>query len=105
MIQQREFCEKEENEQKSFFCLLNFLGTGIPEFRFVEYATMATMTEGMVLNKSRADSLENVRNLNLWGNDLQDVSLLQKLSNVEVLSLSVNKIKSLQEFRYCTNYN
>lgn len=34
---------------------------------------MVQLTENMVLSKGRADTLETVRNLNLWGNDLSDV--------------------------------
>jgi len=42
-----------------------------------------------------------VRNLNLWGTDLTDVSILSRMLNVEVLSLSVNKISSLRDFAAC----
>jgi hypothetical protein len=42
-----------------------------------------------------------VKNLNLWGNDLEDIRLLRQMPNVEVLSLSVNKIASLKEFANC----
>ena len=59
------------------------------------------LTEAMVLGKSRADSLINVKSLNLWGNDLADVSILRRMPNAEVLSLSVNRISSLADFAYC----
>ena len=42
-----------------------------------------------------------VKNLNLWGNELDDCSLLARLTNVEILSLSVNQINSLRDFRGC----
>ena len=83
---------------------------------------MVVLTEEMVLAKTRAEDLSAVKNLNLWGSDLTDVSILQvfllfnelacrsvitselqRLPNVEVLSLSVNKIRTLQDFRHCSH--
>ena len=46
------------------------------------------LTEELVLAKTRSDSLAAVRNLNLWGSDLSDVAILEKMPNVEVLSFS-----------------
>jgi Leucine-rich repeat (LRR) protein len=63
---------------------------------------MVALTEQMIRGKTRVDRLDEVRNLNLWGQDLDDVSLLAKLATVEILSLSVNKIASLRDFRHCT---
>lgn len=39
--------------------------------------------------------------MNLWGNDIEDVRILSDIPNVEVLSLSVNKISTLRDFSYC----
>mmetsp|Transcript_25083 Transcript_25083/g.11959 ORF Transcript_25083/g.11959 Transcript_25083/m.11959 type:complete len:96 (-) Transcript_25083:127-414(-) len=60
-----------------------------------------SLTEELVLMRSKADKLISVKNLNLWGNDLEDVRILRDMPNVEVLSLSVNKITSLREFGHC----
>ncbi len=38
---------------------------------------MVVLTEEMVLAKTRAEDLASVKNLNLWGSDLTDVSILQ----------------------------
>lgn len=62
---------------------------------------MAKLTEGMVIARTRASDLENVKKLNCWGSELSDVSLLRKMFNVEVLSLSVNNIGSLGDFQFC----
>eukprot|EP01012_Entosiphon_sulcatum_P065393 TRINITY_DN94335_c0_g1_i1.p1 TRINITY_DN94335_c0_g1~~TRINITY_DN94335_c0_g1_i1.p1 ORF type:complete len:282 (+),score=41.89 TRINITY_DN94335_c0_g1_i1:33-848(+) len=59
------------------------------------------LSENLVLQKTRVDNLRYVKNLNLWGNDLSDVSLLREMVNVEVLSLSVNKISTLKDFANC----
>lgn len=50
---------------------------------------------------SHACSLDDVRSLNLWGQGISDVDLLASMPNVEVLSLSVNKIASLSPFAHC----
>jgi len=49
----------------------------------------------------RVSALSDVRNLNLWGNDLSDISVLRQCPNVEVVSLSVNLISSLAELSGC----
>lgn len=46
-------------------------------------------------------ALTDVRNLNLWGNDYSDISILRQLPNVEVLSLSVNSITTLKDLSNC----
>lgn len=62
---------------------------------------MVGLTEGMIKGRTRLDRMEEVRNLNLWGQDLDDVSMLSKLSMVEILSLSVNRITTLRDFAHC----
>jgi hypothetical protein len=59
------------------------------------------LTAEIVLTRSKADQLDNIRNLNIWGNDIEDVRILREIANVEVLSLSVNKISTLRDFSYC----
>lgn len=70
------------------------------------------LEEQYVLSKTKATSLADVRNLNLWGNGITDVSVrmhtkrvwvvslysrnvflqvVARMPNVEVLSLSVNR--------------
>lgn len=63
------------------------------------------LTADLVVSKTKSDSLHNIKNLNLWGNDLevrrattQDLKLLREMTNLEVVSLSVNRISSLKEF-------
>ncbi|GFR44227.1 hypothetical protein Agub_g5417, partial [Astrephomene gubernaculifera] len=63
---------------------------------------MVVLTEQIIKGKTRLDKLEEVRNLNLWGQGLDDCTILSKLPNLEVLSLSVNKLTSLKDFRHCT---
>ncbi|XP_062520151.1 cilia- and flagella-associated protein 410-like [Corticium candelabrum] len=62
---------------------------------------MGTLTEEIVLSRTRAKCLERVKHLNCWGLQLEDVSLLKRMPNVEVLNLSVNKIASLEPLASC----
>jgi len=60
------------------------------------------LTTELVFNKTKSDNLSNIKNLNLWGNELEDLRLIEKMPNLEVISLSVNKINSLKDFAKCT---
>ncbi|XP_050696001.1 uncharacterized protein C2orf16-like isoform X3 [Eriocheir sinensis] len=64
---------------------------------------MVKLTEDMVVARSRGSDIHNVKKLNCWGSELSDVSVVRKLPNVEVLSLSVNRISTLADFQYCAN--
>lgn len=64
---------------------------------------MSVLTENCVLSRTRAQDLKSVRKLNCWGSELEDVSIVRKMSHVEVLSLSVNNISTLADFACCKN--
>jgi hypothetical protein len=59
------------------------------------------LTLELVFNKTKSDNLQTIKNLNLWGNELEDLQLIDKMPNLEVISLSVNKISSLRDFAKC----
>jgi hypothetical protein len=59
------------------------------------------LTSDMIFQRLKTNKLDSIKNLNLWGHDLEDVSILNDLPNVEVLSLSVNKISTLKDFSNC----
>lgn len=56
------------------------------------------LTREYVVMRTKCDRLEKLKNLNLWGCDLEDVSVINQMSNLEVVSLSVNRIKTLKDF-------
>jgi Leucine-rich repeat (LRR) protein len=37
----------------------------------------------------------------LWGSELEDISVIKEMQNIEICSLSLNKIKSLRDFQHC----
>jgi len=63
-------------------------------------ATGITLTQEFLLMKTR-QSLPQIVKLNLWGNDLGDVSILKQVPNLEVLALTVNQISTLADFGQC----
>lgn len=61
------------------------------------------LSENLVLAKTKADRLQQVKNLNLWGAELNDISLVAQLINLEVLALSVNHVTTLRDISECKN--
>ncbi len=60
------------------------------------------LTEQMVQMRCKTDKIAAIDKINLWGNDLEDVSLLRRMPNLTVVSLSVNKLSTLEDFGYCS---
>lgn len=62
---------------------------------------MPPLTEEMVRASARVKSLDDVKRLNCWGMDITDISILARMPNLEVLSLSVNAITTLKDVAHC----
>ena len=62
---------------------------------------MTALTESKILLRTKQKTLANVTSLNLWGNELTDISVASQLVNCTVLSLSVNRISSLTPLASC----
>ncbi|XP_036621955.1 cilia- and flagella-associated protein 410 [Trichosurus vulpecula] len=61
------------------------------------------LTRKMVLSRAKASELESVRKLNCWGSRLTDISICRNLPSIEVITLSVNSISSLEPVSRCLN--
>ena len=61
------------------------------------------LTHEFIAMRTKCDRLESIKNLNLWGNDLEDISVIKNMYNLEVVSLSVNKIRTLKDFSSLKN--
>ena len=59
------------------------------------------MTVELVHMKTKTNRLETIKSLNLWGNDLEDISIVTQMSALEVLSLAVNRVSTLKDVQYC----
>lgn len=66
-----------------------------------EHSNNSVLTEHMVLTKTRANSLTDVKALNMWGFNLRDISLFERMPNVEICSLPVNQICNLAPLANC----
>jgi len=53
--------------------------------------------------RTRVSDMNQVKKLNCWGAELSDISVIKRLKNVEVLSLSVNSISTLADIQHCKN--
>ena len=61
-----------------------------------------TLTEAMITSKTGKE-LDEVTKLNMWSYNLRDVSIVEKLPNLEIACFSVNKIRTLEPFSKCPN--
>ena len=61
------------------------------------------LTRELIAQKVKSDRLESIRRLNLWGSNLEDVSIISEMPSLEIVSLSVNKIRSLKPFANLQN--
>ena len=50
------------------------------------------LTPDFILQKCKTDKLSAIKNLNLWGNKLEDINALSEVVNMEICSLSLNNI-------------
>ena len=60
---------------------------------------MTYLTSKQILEKTNMQDLLSVNNINFYDCELEDISMIEKLVNIEIASLSVNKIQSLKVFR------
>jgi Leucine-rich repeat (LRR) protein len=60
-----------------------------------------TLTPELIMSKCKTDKIQSIKNLNLWGTDLEDISIIRDMPHIEICSLSLNKIISLREFASC----
>lgn len=56
------------------------------------------LTPELIQTKCQTSNLLSIKNLNFYGADLNDVSLLKEMPNIEICSLSLNKITTLRDF-------
>ncbi|GMT19640.1 hypothetical protein PFISCL1PPCAC_10937 [Pristionchus fissidentatus] len=61
---------------------------------------MVKLTEQIVYIRTKCTP-EAAKKLNLWGCEIDDIELCERMSNMEVLSLSVNEISTLAPLRNC----
>lgn len=66
-------------------------------------SNLKILTEEVVLMKNKVSSLSEVKSISFWGADIEDISIVAKMPNLESASLSANNITTLQPFASCPN--
>ena len=61
------------------------------------------LTLETILSRANSKSPESIKQLNLWGLQLSDISILSKLPLLETISLSMNHIKDISIFKNMKN--
>ena len=61
------------------------------------------LSRELIAQKVRSDRIESIRNLNLWGSNIEDISIIREMPSLEIVSLSVNKIRTLAPFANLQN--
>ena len=61
------------------------------------------LSRELIAQKVKSDRIESIRNLNLWGSNIEDISIIEEMPSLEIVSLSVNKIRTLRPFAHLEN--
>lgn len=61
------------------------------------------LTREFIATRVKHDKIETLKSINFWGNDLEEISILSQMQNLQVISLSVNRIKTLKDFSRLKN--
>ncbi|XP_005375920.1 PREDICTED: protein C21orf2 homolog [Chinchilla lanigera] len=64
-------------------------------------AAVMKLTRQMVLSRAKASELHSVRKLNCWGSRLTDISICREMPSLEVITLSVNSVSTLEPVSRC----
>lgn len=59
------------------------------------------LTIEMIKSKCKTEKLNQIKNINLWGNEISNLAVLRELPNLEIVSLSLNKVYSLKDLAEC----
>jgi hypothetical protein len=57
------------------------------------------LTLDFIKTKTNNSKCNQIKSLNLWGNELEDISILSELPKLEIVSLNDNNIKNLEVFQ------
>ena len=61
------------------------------------------LTRELIAQKVKSDRLDIIRKLNLWGNNIENISIIREMPSLEIVSLSINKIRTLVPFAKLQN--
>ena len=64
---------------------------------------MVRLTEEMIMARTRVSDLCNVKKLSCWGSNLDDVSVVRRLRNVEMIALRLMIQDVVQRLKLSTS--
>ncbi|XP_068159791.1 uncharacterized protein F09G8.5-like [Drosophila tropicalis] len=64
---------------------------------------MVKLSQQLIESRGKGLDYRQILNLNIWGTDLDDISIFMEMPLLEVLSLSLNQVTTLQGLRNCLN--
>lgn len=60
------------------------------------------LTKELILQKhSSSSDLSSIKTISMWGSDIENISILKEMPNIEIISLSVNRIRTLSALSSC----
>ena len=62
---------------------------------------MVKLTIEFIQNKCKTENLKKIKKLDVFSSDIDEISCIKELPNLEICSLSLNKIESLAYFSQC----
>ena len=64
---------------------------------------MVKLTLDFIFQKCKTENVNQIKKLDVWSSDLDEVSVIKEIVNIEICSLSLNKISTLSYFSSCKN--
>ena len=61
------------------------------------------LTKDLILSRLATDNLDSIKTLNLWGNNIEDISIISEMPSLEIISLSNNNIKDIKALKNLKN--
>ena len=61
------------------------------------------LTKELILSRLPTDNLDSIKTLNLWSNNLEDISIIAEMPSLEVISLNGNNIKDIKALKNLKN--
>lgn len=59
------------------------------------------LSEGLIQQKTHCSTISKVEKVNLWGLDIEDISIAQRMKCLKVISLTFNRVKDLSPLQHC----
>lgn len=64
---------------------------------------MSTLTREMIVKRTQNYNLNSITQLNMWGQYLQNISIIREMTSLESVTFSKNQIKTLKDFQNLIN--